>query len=319
MASLIPFLFLILSLTQLATAQAPAGAPTTTSASPEIGKICRATRYPDVCTSSMANSITAGKTLPVVDIVKSAITVSVVNTISAQEKVTKILKGASNNLNLSVYSGNCLEELSNAMFRLQSSLDVLPSKPKEARTWMSGALSCHYNCLNNFKYVNDTDQIHSLMSFFENTGQITSNALSLVRSFDLFGSDTGKWAPPKTERDGFFEPIQKKDLEFTTKFPANLGIGLKVNKDGSGGGHRTIQEAVNAAPSNLTDKKFVIHIKEGVYEEIIRVPLDKKNLVFLGDGIGKTIISGKLNVGPVGVFTYNTATVGKFQVQNMRK
>jgi pectin methylesterase-like acyl-CoA thioesterase len=29
----------------------------------------------------------------------------------------------------------------------------------------------------------------------------------------------------------------------------------------------------------------VISIKEGVYEETVRIPLEKKNVVFLGDGL----------------------------------
>ncbi|XP_065879413.1 probable pectinesterase/pectinesterase inhibitor 51 [Euphorbia lathyris] len=221
--------------------------------------------------------------------------------------VTKTLESAGENLNLTVYSSNCLEELSLAMFRLESSIEALPSKTKDARAWMSSALLCHYDCLNNFKYVNDTAEIHNLMSFFENLGKITSNALSVVRSLDLFGTDTGKWAAPKTERDGFFEPIKSTELDFPTKFPADLKIDATVSKDGKG--YKTVEEAISAAPSNLTGKKYVINIKEGVYDEMVRVPLEKKNIVFIGDGIGKTIITGNLTVGPVGVFTYNTPTV----------
>merc|ERR1712183_809967 len=66
---------------------------------------------------------------------------------------------------------------------------------------------------------------------------------------------------------------------------------------------------VNAAPENGNGKKFVIRIKAGVYEETVRIPLAKKNVVFLGDGIGKTIITGSSNVGLLGMTTYSTATV----------
>ena len=34
-------------------------------------------------------------------------------------------------------------------------------------------------------------------------------------------------------------------------------------------------------------------------------------MVFLGDGMGKTIITGALNVGQPGMTTYNSATVGE--------
>ncbi|OVA01511.1 Pectinesterase [Macleaya cordata] len=65
-----------------------------------------------------------------------------------------------------------------------------------------------------------------------------------------------------------------------------------------------------ATPDNEEWPKFVIRIKQGVYEEIFRIPLRKKNVVFLGDGMGKTVITGSLNVGQPGLSTYNTATVG---------
>ncbi|WCJ29063.1 Plant invertase/pectin methylesterase inhibitor superfamily [Euphorbia peplus] len=314
MASLIPFLFLIIipfiSLsTPLVKGQAPPVSASTATAPPEIQKLCSTTKYPDVCkSSSNTKSATGGMFPPPLDYVKSYITSSIVNTITAQEKVTQTLEAAGKNLNLTVYSTNCLEELSNSMLRLESSLNALPTKTKDARAWMSAALLFHYSCLNNFKYVNDTVEIHNLMSFFEKLGGITGDALSMVRSFDLFRSDMGKWAPPKTEREGFFEPVKNKELDFSTKFPTDLKVDATVSKDGKG--FKTVGEAVNAAPSNLTEgKRFVINIKAGVYDEIVRVPLDKKNLVFIGDGIGKTIITGKLMVGPVGVFTYNTATV----------
>ena len=101
------------------------------------------------------------------------------------------------------------------------------------------------------------------------------------------------------------------DLKFRGVFPSNLKANVTVCKGGSSGCYKTVQEAVNSAPDNLLDKKFVIYIKEGVYEEIVRIPITKKNVVFLGDGMGKTVISGSLNVGQPGISTYGSATVGK--------
>ena len=76
-----------------------------------------------------------------------------------------------------------------------------------------------------------------------------------------------------------------------------------VSKDGSGT-QNMVQEAVNAAPENGNGKKFMIRIKAGVYEETVRIPLAKNNVVFLGDGIGKTVITGSSYVGLLGMTTY---------------
>ncbi|RWW70103.1 hypothetical protein BHE74_00022234 [Ensete ventricosum] len=52
-----------------------------------------------------------------------------------------------------------------------------------------------------------------------------------------------------------------------------------------------VQAAVEAAPEHSAGR-YVIYIKEGVYEEMVRVPFKKRNLVFIGDRMGKTINDG---------------------------
>ena len=118
-----------------------------------------------------------------------------------------------------------------------------------------------------------------------------------------------------TERDGFWEAAGSGDssgLGFRGGIPTRLRPDVVVCKDGVNGCYKTVQEAVNAAPDNAGAKKFVIHIKEGIYEETVRIPLEKKNVVFLGDGMGKTVITGSANVGQPFMTTYNSATVGEF-------
>jgi pectin methylesterase-like acyl-CoA thioesterase len=141
----------------------------------------------------------------------------------------------------------------------------------------------------------------------------------MIVSYDAFGNETKSWGPPKTERDGVWElgsaPGSGGDFGsgFRGGFPSELTADVTVCKDTSNGGcYKTVQEAVNTAPDNEWGHRYVIHIKEGVYNEIVRVPLEKKNVVFLGDGMGKTVITGSLAVGQPGISTYNTATVGKF-------
>ncbi|KAM1706038.1 hypothetical protein ACFXTH_028006 [Malus domestica] len=119
------------------------------------------------------------------------------------------------------------------------------------------------------------------------------------------------WAPPKTERDGFWERLEHggPDPGFRGGVPSGLTANVTVCKE-EWCNYRTVHEAVNAAPDNAGNKRFVIGIKGGVYEETVRVALEKRNVMLLGDGIGKTIITGSLNVGQPGISTYNTATVG---------
>lgn len=171
-----------------------------------------------------------------------------------------------------------------------------------------------YDCWSALKYANDTKMVNETMSFLDSLIGLSSNALSMMVSYDVFGPRTESWVPPKTERDGFWESGSGGGTELGSGrgFPSKLTADATVCKDGGGGCYKTVQDAVNAAPDNAVGgKRFVIRIKEGVYEETVRVPLKKKNVVLLGDGMGKTVITGSLNVGQPGISTYNTATVGK--------
>ncbi|KAL3584268.1 hypothetical protein D5086_015329 [Populus alba] len=188
---------------------------------------------------------------------------------------------------------------------------------KNARAWMSAGLSYQYDCYGGLIYNagNSTSKpINETLLFLESLVGLTSNALSMTVSYDLFGNETESWRPPQTERDGFWEDSVLDSVRgfFRGGFPSKLTADATVCKDESkdNGCYKTVQEAVNAAPDNAMDRRFVIHIKEGVYEEIVRVPLEKKNVVFLGDGMGKSVITGSLSVGQIGVTTYESATVG---------
>lgn len=82
-----------------------------------------------------------------------------------------------------------------------------------------------------------------------------------------------------------------------------------VAKDGSGK-FKTIAQALAMVPQN-NKRKFVIHIKQGVYKEKVEVTKKMLNVMFVGDGPTKTIITGDIAFLPDRIGTYRTATVGK--------
>lgn len=68
------------------------------------------------------------------------------------------------------------------------------------------------------------------------------------------------------------------------------------------------------ALANLGDnrpERVVIYVKSGTYNEIVEITLE--NVMFVGDGVDKTIITGSLNAAD-GTPTFNTATFGKSQI-----
>ena len=86
---------------------------------------------------------------------------------------------------------------------------------------------------------------------------------------------------------------------------------LVVAKDGSGN-FTTIMEAVNATADH-SKARIVIYIKAGEYFENVEVVKKKTNLMFVGDGIGKTVVKASRSVVD-GWTTYRSATVGNLHL-----
>ncbi|KAJ7950945.1 Pectinesterase [Quillaja saponaria] len=96
------------------------------------------------------------------------------------------------------------------------------------------------------------------------------------------------------------KPGDRKLLQ--TSSPASRA-NVVVAADGSGN-FKTLNAAISAAKS--TSGRYVIHVKAGTYNEQVEIKL--KNIMLVGDGIGKTIITGSKSVGG-GSTTFRSATV----------
>ena len=87
-----------------------------------------------------------------------------------------------------------------------------------------------------------------------------------------------------------------------------------VAVDGTGQ-YKTVQEAINAAPKNLT-KKWIILIKPGIYKELLYVQREKRFVCIIGEDAGKTVITYDLYAGvlgpdgkPIGTFRTPSAVI----------
>jgi pectinesterase len=87
-----------------------------------------------------------------------------------------------------------------------------------------------------------------------------------------------------------------------------MAVDAVVAKDGSGN-FTTVGAALDAAPSESAGR-HVIYVKRGVYAETVEVKKKKWNVMLVGDGMGATVITGRLNYVD-GCSTFRTATVGE--------
>src|SRR5436190_5544076 len=74
-----------------------------------------------------------------------------------------------------------------------------------------------------------------------------------------------------------------------------------VAADGSGN-FKTVQEAINAVPQTTRfDNPAIIHVKPGIYKELIYVQHEKRFVHLVGEDPGKTILTYNLNANMIGV------------------
>ncbi|XP_042380393.1 uncharacterized protein LOC121972834 [Zingiber officinale] len=172
------------------------------------------------------------------------------------------------------------------------------------------------------RYVKGTQQVTDAMASLYALANLTGRAAAPPPwlppcSATAATCPCGLWTPPQTERDGYWPPdvptakASERVVVAAAAASEAWSPNVTVGEDGGGCQFTMVQAAVDAAPSQKKKKKaHAIYIKQGIYAETVRVPLEKPNLAFVGDGMGKTIITGFLNVGVPGVSTYNTVTVG---------
>ncbi|KAI9399768.1 hypothetical protein POPTR_002G145700v4 [Populus trichocarpa] len=94
--------------------------------------------------------------------------------------------------------------------------------------------------------------------------------------------------------------------------PANSKADYVVAQDGSGT-HKTINDALAALDKtggNRRNQRVIVYVKAGVYNEKVVIKKNMEKLMFVGDGIDRTIVTGNRNAKRDGYATHETATFG---------
>ncbi|XP_002970369.2 pectinesterase [Selaginella moellendorffii] len=167
------------------------------------------------------------------------------------------------------------------------------AKLEDIQTWMSAALTDWDTCIDGLKDAGSSGK--SAARRLEKQGAevntMISTALSLVASM----------YPPGTHPSRSW--LRGRILATASTPVPNVTVA----KDGSGQ-FSSISAAIAAAPTQ-SRTRYVIYVKQGTYVESFEVPKSKPNLMLLGDGIRKTIITGSKSVQDPGVTTFTSATV----------
>ena len=282
-----------------------------------LKSVCSQTRFPERCVSSLATYETATLDNMMGLVMKE----SMERAQHAHEFAMSLSNNIMNEKERAAWQ-DCVQLFHNTMDRLNVCL-THDSVKKDIPTWLSAALTNQDTCLNGFRDFNLTtsSNIKSLLSSrVLNVSELLSNSLSMYklssRSADSlknrrllslereeeFHSHYGR-----IEKDGFPEWLSAADRRLLQSSSPASQANVVVAQDGSAN-YRTITQAVNAAPQK-SSKRYVIYVKAGIYNENVDISKTMTNLMFIGDGMDRTVVTGNKNVQD-GSTTFQSATFG---------
>ncbi|KAF5765763.1 putative pectinesterase [Helianthus annuus] len=201
-------------------------------------------------------------------------------------------------------SKDCCKLVNTTIVQLNETLTGLKTRKISdfvAQTWLSSALTNLQVCFSGSSELNLTDFVSPIKT--SNLTEMISNTLAINDQFFLKNTQVSD------HNEEFPIWVTKKDRKLMVSESVYSKANVTVSQ-AKGSRFRTIQSALDYAASiNRGDGRFIIYIKRGVYRENVEIGYDLKNIMFLGDGLRYTIITGNRSVAG-GFTTYSTATVG---------
>ncbi|XP_058743208.1 probable pectinesterase/pectinesterase inhibitor 41 [Vicia villosa] len=205
-----------------------------------------------------------------------------------------------------------IETVSNST---NSDTNIFSNQVYDLQTLLSAVITNHQTCLDGFHDVNPYPRIRTTLS-----NPLSDGVKLYSTSLALF---THGWVSNDVTSSSIEKTITVNNRKLLQTSVDNVIVTQKVvvNPDGSGD-FVTINDAVDAAPNKTgTNNEYhVIHVVAGVYSEYVSIGKNKENLMIVGDGIDRTVITGDRSVVD-GWTTFQSATfavIGKgFVAVNM--
>ncbi|WCJ42857.1 Plant invertase/pectin methylesterase inhibitor superfamily [Euphorbia peplus] len=265
--------------------------------------VCKRTLYPSLCLTTLSS--TNSTSIP--RILESAMAVSQTSVAKVRTQVQVFLASHSLISQEKIALRDCLEMLDQTLDELGQARDDLlafPASFSNIKTLLSASMTNQHTCID---AISDSNRScfrigDSLVPVI----RMISNCLSIVTYMekDKSGNDRRLFAE-MTRRRKFPAWMTSGDrilMERKGKVKANF----TVSGDGSGD-FRLISEAVKMVPKR-SKNRFVIKINAGVYNETVEISREKMNIMLIGDGMSKTIITGSKNIVD-GFSTIDSATL----------
>lgn len=292
---------------------------------------CSNTRYPELCFSAIASVPEASKKVTSQkDVIEMSLNLTTTTVEHNYFKIKKLIKRKNLTKREKTALHDCLETIDETLDELHEAVEDLQEYPNkksltqhadDLKTLMSAAMTNQETCLDGFSHDDADKHVRdALLDGQVHVEKMCSNALAMIKNMTdtdieneilktnnnrkLRERETQSTVVDETGWPVWLSAGDRKLLQSSTVTP-----NVVVAADGSGN-FKSVADAVAAAPQGST-KRYIIRIKAGVYRENVEVPKKKKNIMFIGDGRTRTIITASRNVVD-GSTTFHSATVGKY-------
>ncbi|MBA0818901.1 hypothetical protein Gohar_028448 [Gossypium harknessii] len=288
-----------------------------------VKSACSGTFYPDLCFSAVTTvpAGTAKKVRSQKDVIELSLNITTTAVEHNYFKIEKLLARKDLTTREKTALHDCLETIDETLDELHEAVEDLHEYPNkksltqhadDLKTLMSAAMTNQETCLDGFSHEGADKKIREVLIDGEKyVEKMCSNALAMIKNMtdtDIANEMMLKSSNRKLKEDesGIAWPEWLSAGDRRLLQSSSVTPNVVVAADGSGN-FKTVSEAVAKAPEK-SSKRYIIRIKAGVYRENVEVPKKKSNIMFIGDGRTKTIITGSRNVVD-GSTTFHSATV----------
>ncbi|CAK9158199.1 unnamed protein product [Ilex paraguariensis] len=244
--------------------------------------LCTQTTYPELCNSFIKNKPQASLDETIFSMRDTALRATMANAVQAHKLVSVMDVSLFNEQGKSAWA-DCLELYEDTIDKLNSSITSVNNRTTmaDSQTWLSAAIVNEQTCRNGFIDFDLCSYLQSFPIMLSDFNMFLSNSLALNKA--MASRSTAISSKKVRGRcllsGGFPGWVSAADRKLLQAAGASINANVVVAQDGS------------------------------VYKENVEIKKTMKNLMFIGDGIGATIVTGnKYNNLQDGTSTFRSAT-----------
>uniref|UniRef100_A0A0E0K612 Pectinesterase n=1 Tax=Oryza punctata TaxID=4537 RepID=A0A0E0K612_ORYPU len=285
-----------------------------------VTAICMATPYPSACETALSSAAARGAAN---DPFAASVQFAMTRAASARALARNLSASSKNPRVTPNGMDDCAELLDISLDQLHDALAAGDTDAASVTTWLSAALTNQGTCGDSLAAVPDPAARSAVRARVGALEQFIGTALALHAKLNGGSatlppppsSPSPAPAPAPPNRAAFPSWVTKHDRHLLSSPASSITPDAVVALDGSGT-HTRISDAIAAVmalahhptATATGGGRKVIYVKAGRYEENVSITSKQKNVMLLGDGKGKTVISGHRSVAG-GYTTYASATV----------